>query len=475
MEIFNTNKLLKQISTHNIISQSITKQLNKRSQIHVELAHEIELDSEESDVANSELSDENLQDISTISNLIIYECLVLRQNLDYWKGINRSVWRKWYYGLQILPVKLLELGCYLQKHQWDVSCLDYSKFNYYKIIHMDIKRNIKRINRKLNSNYDTLQQLVTYELELSQIYHQLPLDQFGANNGSSANIESIEPNWIIKNWLWLTGGILIGPIMTQKVIINRTAIFNWIRDNLVSVVVGFYNNWIIQPIKDCINIIKQDSNIIASKESLNSDLSSLERMIKDYLHDNVSGDSSLSEEEVNKLIELGDLTMIMTNYEREMKSPIKNLLRGSLIRSILIQIQKTKVDGDIVISGIDKLIKSQQLLLAIVSISPSIIIIYQLVKYLTRPNFVINGKDVKNSCLNQLINLVNATNKTTKIPETARGELLVNIVRLKLESGMILNEEIFKSFTLELDKLLHEGMKYNELTNIFIIYSTYFK
>lgn len=464
MEIFNRTKVLKQINTHNVISDAIHKQLGKRNQIHLELAHEIELDSDENEVANNELSDQSLQDISTISNLLIYECLVLRQNLAYWKTINRSFWRKWYYGLQILPIKLYELGCYLQKNEWDLEKLDYHLFNYYKIIHLDIKSNIKTINKQLTENYHSLEQLVNHELKLDEIYTQLPHERLGANKTIN-DVSFHEPHWLVKNWVWVFGGVLIGPLMTKKVVSNRAAIIEWVKENLVSVVTGFYNNWIIQPIKDCVNIIKQDSNIIASKESLNSDLSSLERMITDYVKDN--GNQSMSEEEINKFIELGDLTMIMTNYEREMKSPIKNLVRGTLIRSILIQIQKTKVDGDIVINGIDKLIKSQQLLLAIVSISPSIFIVYQLFKYLTRPKFVINGKDVKSSCLNQLINLINHPAK--------KGELLVNLVQLKLESSVVLPDDIFNTFILELNRLIYEDVDSNDLTNIFIIYSTYFK
>ena len=73
----------------------------------------------------------------------------------------------------------------------------------------------------------------------------------------------------------------------------------------------------------------------------------------------------------------------MSTYENEIKSPIKYLITGSLLRLILIQIQKGKVDGAMAINGIDKLLKSQQLLFAMVSISPSILILYQMYRLLT--------------------------------------------------------------------------------------------
>ena len=42
-------------------------------------------------------------------------------------------------------------------------------------------------------------------------------------------------------------------------------------------------------------------------------------------------------------IRQGDLTPVLKVYEEDLKSPIKSALGGSLIRSMLIQVQKAKV------------------------------------------------------------------------------------------------------------------------------------
>jgi nuclear-control-of-ATPase protein 2 len=44
-------------------------------------------------------------------------------------------------------------------------------------------------------------------------------------------------------------------------------------------------------------------------------------------------------------IRAGDLTPVLQVYEQDIKSPVKNALMGSLVRTLLIQIQKTKVRG----------------------------------------------------------------------------------------------------------------------------------
>jgi nuclear-control-of-ATPase protein 2 len=47
--------------------------------------------------------------------------------------------------------------------------------------------------------------------------------------------------------------------------------------------------------------------------------------------------------ELSAKIREGDLTPVLKIYEEDIKSPVRNAIAGSLVRSLLIQIQKTKV------------------------------------------------------------------------------------------------------------------------------------
>lgn len=47
--------------------------------------------------------------------------------------------------------------------------------------------------------------------------------------------------------------------------------------------------------------------------------------------------------EMTEQIRLGDLTPVLRIYEEDIKSPVRKAISGSLIRSLLIQIQKAKV------------------------------------------------------------------------------------------------------------------------------------
>lgn len=417
MDLFNSKRLLKQINQNNIINQTI--------------------------------KDETVE-FSKISNMLIHQTLVLRENLKYWNNLNNSVIRKSYYTVQIAPQIIYEYIKQAQLDSWEFKPFP----NLFKVAHKDIHRNIDLINQNLNSTYTKLGILIREKDQLQSL---------DANDFKIERIESIEPSFWVKYWIPIGAAILLGPVFSVKIIKNRSAIIDWINSNIRDVFIGFYENWLIKPIKDMVNVIKQDSNIIAAKESLNSSIASLERMVKDFITDNKI---QVDDTDLKRQIELGDLTLIMSKYENEMKSPIKNAFRGSLIRSLLIQIQKTKVDGDLVINGIDKLMKSQQLLLGIVSISPSIFIVYQLMKYLTKPSFIINGKDVKKSCLSSLVGL------KLQQTDTSRGNLLVNVISLKIESKMFLPKDVWHMLNGDLDRLTNGE---NVLDKLYVIYSSYFK
>lgn len=59
---------------------------------------------------------------------------------------------------------------------------------------------------------------------------------------------------------------------------------------------------------------------------------------KDYYH--LSGPQLQA---LGDKVKNGDMEEVLRVYEREMQSPLKNALMGSLVRTLLIQVQKTKV------------------------------------------------------------------------------------------------------------------------------------
>jgi nuclear control of ATPase protein 2 len=188
---------------------------------------------------------------------------------------------------------------------------------------------------------------------------------------------------------WIQGVVLLLSASTLlRIFVNRRAeIAQWFRE-LGQTTIDFYTNWILEPVKKLIGTIRHDENseiAIQSKESLKADRDSLERMVVDFAIQHPEGGSNYSEAQVADLrakVKEGDLTPVLKAYEREMQSPIKNAIIGDLVRTLLIQVQKTKVDVEVAIGGIDSLLKSQELLFGFVGIAPGVLISYALVQWL---------------------------------------------------------------------------------------------
>ena len=198
------------------------------------------------------------------------------------------------------------------------------------------------------------------------------------------------PSRLVRYWL-PAGALLLSSTTILRIFINRKAeIITWIRD-LGATVRDFWMNWVVEPTRKVISTIRHDKEsevAIMSKDSLKGDRDSLERMVVDFAIDNPEvsvGSSSLSEDQISQIrakVKEGDLTPVLRAYERDLRKPFVGTLRGELVRTLLIQIQKTKVDVEVALSGIDALLKSQELVFGFVGLTPGVLVCFALFRYL---------------------------------------------------------------------------------------------
>ncbi|EGD92329.1 uncharacterized protein TERG_08991 [Trichophyton rubrum CBS 118892] len=126
---------------------------------------------------------------------------------------------------------------------------------------------------------------------------------------------------------------------------------------------------------------------LMSKNSLDADFSSLERMVVDFVCTRPSQDLGLASSHPDALdlirqgVRQGDLTPVLRAYERDLQRPFIGAIRGDLVTALLIQIQKTKVDVEVAISGINSILKSQELVFAFIGLTPSILVSYATVQW----------------------------------------------------------------------------------------------
>ena len=198
------------------------------------------------------------------------------------------------------------------------------------------------------------------------------------------------PPRIVRYWLPAAVGVLSSTTVL-RILVNRKAdIIDWIT-GFGQTVRDFWFNWVVQPLAKVIKTIRHDETseiAIMSRDSLKADRESLERMVVDFAVDKphfAAEASSLSDAQIAEIrtkVAEGDVTPVLRAYEKDLKSPFMGAVRGDLVRSLLIQVQKTKVDLEVAMTGIDSLLKSQELVFGFVGLTPGILVSIGVMQYL---------------------------------------------------------------------------------------------
>ena len=279
--------------------------------------------------------------------------------------------------------------------------------------------------------------------------------------------ENGKPSRILRYWMPATALLLSSGTILRIFFQRREAIITWIRE-LGSTVVDFWYNWILEPFRNLIGTIRHDKDseiAIISKESLQGDRASLERMVVDFAVDNPGNESGqpLNEQgisEIRSKVREGDLTPVLKAYERDLRKPFVGAIRGELVRALLIQIQKTKVDVEVAIGGIDALLKSQELVFGLVGLTPSILICLAVSRYIMQMFSGRRERGQKHSRMNRVLRNIDRVltlsrpNANHSIPYKDRGLLLCEIHILRQIGQAALPAGVRRDFLEDINDLV---------------------
>ncbi|QUC22557.1 uncharacterized protein UV8b_06798 [Ustilaginoidea virens] len=203
--------------------------------------------------------------------------------------------------------------------------------------------------------------------------------------------ENGRPGRIVRYWLPSLIGVLSSTTVLRVLVNRQDQIINWIT-NFGCTVRDFWLNWVIQPTEKVIKTIRHDESseiAIMSRDSLKVDRESLERMVVDFAKDKphfaTGGNKSVSDAQladIRSKVAQGDVTPVLRAYERDLRNPLAGAIRGDLVRSLLIQVQKTKVDLEVAMTGIDSLLRSQELVFGFVGLTPGVLVSFGILQYL---------------------------------------------------------------------------------------------
>lgn len=181
------------------------------------------------------------------------------------------------------------------------------------------------------------------------------------------------PSRLTRYWIPAVGFLFSSSTILNILTNRRAQLVTWVHEAGLTAA-DFWKNWIVEPLSRLVGTIRHDEKsevALMSRNSLDADLASLERMVIDFAVQHVPRESGADYtpdalEGIRQGVREGDLTPVLKAYERDLQRPFVGAVRGDLVTALLIQIQKTKVDVEIAISGINSLLKSQELVFAYV-------------------------------------------------------------------------------------------------------------
>ncbi|RKP06882.1 ATP synthase regulation protein NCA2-domain-containing protein [Thamnocephalis sphaerospora] len=191
------------------------------------------------------------------------------------------------------------------------------------------------------------------------------------------------PSFLTRYWPMLGAGLLLGPWAAGTLFSYRYSLRDWVRE-LGTTTRQFLFEWVWRPVRDIYETVRHREPRLAimGKASLSSDLESLERMVVDLAREG----GTLSERElaiIARNVRDGDLSVVLRQYETEMKTPLKSALFDNLIRVLLIQVQKSKVDLELAMTALDKLLHANELNFAFLTAAPVLLVTYGVTRWLS--------------------------------------------------------------------------------------------
>lgn len=331
------------------------------------------------------------------------------------------------------------------------------------------------------------------ELLMELIDDNIPL--FEQSNGKILEQYS-RPGFFSRNWVVILPAIIVLPKLIKYAYKNQGEFKAFIFENFQygkDVLIGFWRNWVIEPLSNVIRTIRHDPDsrlALMSERSLESDLGSLERMVIEYVTDNKipvsvgndtfvnlsssgANEKTLAVQSIRTGVQHGDLTLLLKDYETALPHPIKELLLGQMLRNVLIQIQKTKVDGSVALSGIDKIVRSQELVFGCIAASPAVFGLWLSVNwgiqsFMSRNVSSFETPQKAELRLRMRMGLGNVSRLVDKlqisVEDYDRGLLFIEVIHLEKIGVHVIPSVLFVDWQRDLDIILSESPVVAKLT-----------
>ncbi|XBW34583.1 hypothetical protein QEN19_000146 [Hanseniaspora menglaensis] len=207
------------------------------------------------------------------------------------------------------------------------------------------------------------------------------------------------PSFISFNWVtilaisYYSGGVATSILTNWK--LYKKPILDFMTKNVWQSVL-----WepIIKIFKTLNDYDSKDLSMVASDYTLMNEKDSLKEQYQTFLAKNntqkISEEQNYDDDQLEK--------NFLHLYNKIINKPWASFVKGDLITVLMITLQRVKLEANVSLSSIDKMIQSQNLLIKLIGITPAIMILYSTYKFIIKPIIY----DAPLSIFTNLINFV---------------------------------------------------------------------
>ncbi|GMP99226.1 hypothetical protein CsSME_00046784 [Camellia sinensis var. sinensis] len=185
-----------------------------------------------------------------------------------------------------------------------------------------------------------------------------------------------KPRKVTLYWMRYTCGIVGFSVCSIWVLkhsrlMGSSDIDNWIREAKDSTI-SFWNDHVEQPLlsirDELFETFRKRHKVVMDHEEVYLTAKSLHRMLLAF-SEQTKGQTFPENASDQEMLEI-----VMERYEKELTHPIQSLVGGELVRALLIQIQKLKLDIETAMLELDQILKANEINFAILAALPAFIL-----------------------------------------------------------------------------------------------------
>ncbi|KAF6003853.1 Nuclear control of ATPase protein 2 [Cyanidiococcus yangmingshanensis] len=181
------------------------------------------------------------------------------------------------------------------------------------------------------------------------------------------------PSHFSRNWLKYIGGAL-GIFWSWKKIQSRHTQLGLFFESVGGAARSFWQQHIVSPLKMIYKEVFHSSyRTFMDPIAVQAEQDALNRMVVDFTRETYARLPEAERRQAELLAANGDLSPVMKIYEQQIRSPVVNMLAGDVIRALLIQVQKLKVDVEQEMVAVDSLVRSNELNLQVAAAVPGLL------------------------------------------------------------------------------------------------------